>query len=62
MADTLRPGEVAALKECSKKTVHRACDQGKLNYEYDPVTGGYAVHDDEKLAAWQPGPQGAKQE
>lgn len=55
MADMLRPGEVAERKGCSKKTVHRACDQGKLNFEFDPVTGEYTVFDDEKLAAWQPG-------
>lgn len=55
MAEMLRPGEVAALKGCSKKSVHRACEQGKLNYEFDPVTGEYTVYNDEKLAAWQPG-------
>lgn len=54
VADLLRPGEVAALKGCSKKTVHRVCEQGKLNHEFDPVTGEYSVCDDEKLAAWQP--------
>lgn len=55
MAVLLRPGEVAERKGCSKKTVHRACEQGKLNHEYDPVTGEYSVYDDERLAAWQPG-------
>ena len=58
MANLLRPGEVATLKGCSKKTVHRACENEKLNSEFDPVTGEYSVYDDEKLAAWQPGESG----
>jgi len=58
MPHLLRPGEVAALKGCSKKTVHRACEQQKVNSEFDPVTGEYRVYDDEKLASWQPGEGG----
>lgn len=55
MANLLHPGEVAALKGCSKKSVQRACEQGKLNSEYDPVNNEYTVYDDEKLALWHPG-------
>ncbi|HYF94390.1 MAG TPA: hypothetical protein VD969_19395 [Symbiobacteriaceae bacterium] len=60
MAKLLRPGEVAALKGCSKKTIHRACEQGKLNTEYDPVNNAYSIYDDEKLAAWHPGETGPR--
>jgi hypothetical protein len=63
MPQLLRPGEAAARKGCSKKAIRRACEQEKLNYEYDPVTGEYSVYDDDKLAAWRPGasssPRGA---
>lgn len=62
MATLLKPGEVATRKGCSKKSVHRACEQEKLNYEFDPVTGEYSVYDDEKLAAWRPGESGWKGE
>ena len=62
MAKLLRPVEVATLKGCSKKTIHRACEQGKLNTEYDPVNNAYSVYDDEKLAAWQPGDPGTQPE
>lgn len=55
MAKLLHPGEVAVLKGCSKKSVQRACEQGKLNSEYDPVINEYTVYDDEKLAQWRPG-------
>jgi hypothetical protein len=58
MADLIRPGEAAARKGCSKKTIHRACEQGKLKSEFDPVTGEYSVYDDELLAAWTPGESG----
>ncbi len=47
--------EAAARKDCSRKAVQRACEKGKLNSEFDPVTGEYQVYDDEKLAAWAPG-------
>lgn len=50
--------EAAARKGCSKKSVHRACEHGKVNSEFDPVTGEYQVYDDEKLAQWQPGESG----
>jgi len=54
MAALLKPGEAAAIKGCSKKTIHRACEQGKLNHEFDPVTGEYSVYDDERFAQWEP--------
>lgn len=57
----LRAGEAAARKGCSKKSIHRACEQGKLNSEFDPVTGEYQVHADETFAAWQPGESGVRQ-
>lgn len=62
MSHLLMPGEVAALKGCSKKSVHRACEQGKLNCEYDPVTNTYEIHDDERLAAWLAGNQPSDEE
>jgi|GEM_PF-2725519 len=49
---------VAARKGCSKKAVHRACENGKLNSQFDPVTAEYRVYNDEKLAAWEPGESG----
>lgn len=55
MADLLKTGEVALRKGCSKKAVIRACEQARLNHEYDVVTNEYEVYDDERLAAWQPG-------
>lgn len=60
MATLLRPKEAAELKGCSKKTIHRACESGKVNSEFDPVTGEYQVYDDELFAAWQPGESGWK--
>lgn len=60
MARLIGPGEAAARKGCSKKTVHRACEQGKLNSEFDPVTGEYRVYDDERLAVWKPGESGVR--
>lgn len=60
MPKLLRTGEVADLKGCSKKAIHRACEQGKLNTEYDPVNNEYTIYDDETLAAWRPG-EGGKQ-
>lgn len=58
MAETVSLRDVAALKGCSKQTVRRACEQGKLNTDYDPVTNEYFVHRDELLEAWQPGTAG----
>jgi hypothetical protein len=58
MAELLKLKAVADRKGCSKKTVHRACEQGKLNTDFDPVTAEYQVFDDEKLAQWQPGASG----
>lgn len=52
----------AERKGCSKKTMHRAAETGKVNSDFDPVTGAYLVHDDEKLAQWQPGPTGTQPE
>lgn len=60
MARMLRVGEVAALKGCSKKSVHRACEQGKLHSEYDPVNNEYTIYNDEQLAQWQPGESGTQ--
>lgn len=50
----LKTGEVASMKGCSKKTVVRSCEKGRLNCEYDPVNNEYEVYEDEKLEAWQP--------
>lgn len=61
MPALLRLKEVAEQKGCSRKTVHRACEKGKVNSEFDPVTGEYQVYDDEKLAAWEPGESGTAQ-
>jgi hypothetical protein len=58
MSALLTQKEAAARKGCSKKTVHRACEKGKVNSHFDPVTGEYQVYDDEKLAQWQPGESG----
>lgn len=58
MAVLLRLRMVAERKGCSKKAVHRACEKGKLNSEFDPVTGEYQVYDDARLAHWQPGDSG----
>lgn len=58
MPALLSQKEVAAQKGCSKKTVHRACVKGRLNTDFDPVTGEYQVYDDETLVAWQPGESG----
>jgi hypothetical protein len=58
MANKLNLKVAAARKGCSKKTIHRACENGKLNSEFDPVTAEYKVYDDEKLAQWQPGDSG----
>ena len=58
MPTLLKLKAVAAMKGCSKKTVHRACENGKLNTEFDAVTGEYEVCEDEKLAQWQPGESG----
>lgn len=55
----LKAREVAELKGCSKKAVIRSCEQGKLNCEYDPVHNEYEIYQDEKLAAWAPGPRQA---
>lgn len=60
MARLLHPGQVAEMKGCSKKTIQRACEQGKLNSEYDPVNNEYTVYDDEKLAQWRPGDAGTR--
>lgn len=49
---------VAASKGCSRKTVQRACESGKLTSEFDPATGEYQVVDDDRLAQWQPGGSG----
>ncbi|HWI52565.1 MAG TPA: hypothetical protein VNT01_10545 [Symbiobacteriaceae bacterium] len=62
MAKLLRIGEVAALKGCSRKALHRACEQGKLNTEYDPVNNEYTIYEDAVLAAWQPGEAGTRPE
>jgi len=51
-------GEAATQKGCSKKSVRRACEQGKINSDYDPITGEYAVHEDEKWQEWRPGASG----
>lgn len=58
MATLLKLKAVAEAKGCSRKSVLRACEYGKLNSEFDPVNGEYQVYDDEKLAQWQPGPSG----
>ncbi|HWI60466.1 MAG TPA: hypothetical protein VNT75_01365 [Symbiobacteriaceae bacterium] len=58
MARLLRVGEVAELKGCGRKTVHRACEQGKVRSEYDPVNNEYTIYEDELLAAWRPGEAG----
>lgn len=58
MDNLLSQKDVAAAKGCSKKAVHRACENGKLNTDFDPVTGEYRVYDDEVLARWQPGESG----
>jgi len=58
MATLLTLRETAARKGCSRKTLHRACESGKVNSEFDPLTGEYQVYDDEKLAHWQPGASG----
>lgn len=62
MTNLLKLKAVAERKGCSKKTVHRACEKGKVNTEFDPVTGEYQVYDDETLAQWQPGESGAQPE
>lgn len=58
MANLLSLKAVAARKGCSKKTIHRACENGKLNSEFNPVTAEYQVYDDDTLAQWQPGDSG----
>lgn len=58
MATLLKLKEAADRKGCSKKALQRACEKGKVNSEFDPVTGEYQVYDDEKLAQWEPGPKG----
>lgn len=59
MANLLTLKEAAALKGCSRKSIQRACEHGKVNSEYDPVTGEYQVYDDEMLSQWVPGETGA---
>jgi len=58
MTALLKLKAVADRKGCSKKTIRRAVEKGKLNSEYDPVTGEYQVYDDAVLAQWQPGASG----
>lgn len=58
MPQLLKLRAVAEQKGCSRKTVHRACEKGRVNCDFDPVTGEYQVYDDEKLAAWEPGERG----
>ena len=58
MAVLLKLKEVAARKGCSTKAIRRACEQGKVNSDFDPVTAEYQVYDDELLARWQPGDSG----
>lgn len=60
MNTLLKLKEAAARKGCSKKTMHRACENGKVTSEFDPLTGEYEVYDDEKLAQWQPGDSGKR--
>lgn len=60
MTTLLKLKAVAERKGCSKKTVHRACEKGKVNSEFDPVTGEYEVYDDAKLAEWEPGESGTQ--
>ncbi|MGE5674134.1 MAG: hypothetical protein ACM3XM_09615 [Mycobacterium leprae] len=58
MPTLLKLKEAAARKGCSKKSIHRACEAGKVNTEFDPVNGEYQVYDDELFARWQPGESG----
>lgn len=58
MSTLLKLREAAARKGCSKKAIHRACEKGKVNSEFDPVTGEYQVYDDERFAEWMPGERG----
>lgn len=62
MIRKLTLNEAAARKGCSRKTMLRVVESGKVNSDYDPVTGAYLIHDDEKLAQWQPGPSGTRAE
>jgi predicted site-specific integrase-resolvase len=62
MARLISLKDAAARKGCSRKTMYRACENGKLNSEFEPVTGEYRVYDDEKLAQWQPGDRGKQPE
>lgn len=58
MSTLLKLKEAAARKGCSRKTMHRACENGKVNSDFDPVTAEYQVIDDETFAQWQPGDSG----
>lgn len=58
MSTLLKLKEAAARKGCSRKTMHRACENGKVNSDFDPVTAEYQVIDDETFARWQPGESG----
>lgn len=62
MSTLLKLKVAAERKGCSKKTIHRACEKGLLNTEFDPVTAEYQVYDDEKLAVWEPGESGTPRE
>jgi hypothetical protein len=62
MAKLLKLKDVAARKGCSTKSIRRACEQGKVNSEFDPVTAEYQVYNDQLLAKWQPGDSGTPPE